>query len=191
MCSWCYGFANEINQLRIELDSQVNFQLIMGGLRPYNKQTISEIGDMLKEHWQHVEDRSGNDFNYNILKRADILYDTEPSSRAVITIRQISPEHEFEFFKSIQTSFYSENKDPTLIETFLELCSKFQIDLNKFEEHFESDSLKKMTNDDFELAASMGVRGFPSVVFKDGDDLKLLSHGYTTVDKMRSRLELV
>ena len=34
MCSWCYGFSDELNDALNLLSDQVDFELVMGGLRP-------------------------------------------------------------------------------------------------------------------------------------------------------------
>ncbi len=39
MCSWCYGFAPELKEIISNLP-EVEFQLILGGLRPYGKEPI-------------------------------------------------------------------------------------------------------------------------------------------------------
>ena len=58
MCSWCYGFSNELSTAIDNLGDKVELQLIMGGLRPYNTETIQDLGEFLRGHWKHVEERS-------------------------------------------------------------------------------------------------------------------------------------
>ena len=195
MCSWCYGFINELTAALEELDDKVELQLVMGGLRPYNTETMSDLSDFLKGHWQQVEERSGRHFNYELLSDHSFVYDTEPPSRAVLVMRQLNPEQEFAFFKAIQTAFYSENKNTNDVETYLELVDQFGVDREKFKIMFESEGMKQAVKKDFEMAASMGVRGFPSVVLQDGDQYFLISNGYTTAKNIESnvthQLELV
>jgi len=40
MCSWCYGFGNEISTVISTLGDRVEVEAVMGGLRPYNTETI-------------------------------------------------------------------------------------------------------------------------------------------------------
>ncbi len=195
MCSWCYGFANELSKALVNLEDKVEFQLVMGGLRPYNTETIKDIGDFLKDHWKHVEERSSREFNYDILKDNAFVYDTEPPSRAVLVMRKLKPEQEFAFFKAIQTAFYAENKNTNEVETYLDLVEKFGVDPNKFKVLFESEEMKQAIKKDFEKAAALGIRGFPSVVLQDGDKYFLISNGYTTAKNIEAnviqQLELV
>ena len=111
MCSWCYGIADELTKTVESLGADTDLQLIMGGLRPYNTETMKDLGDFLKEHWDHVNQASGQPFNYGILQDHSFVYDTEPPSRAVLVVRKLKPEQELAFFKSIQTAFYKDNKN--------------------------------------------------------------------------------
>ena len=195
MCSWCYGFVNELSTTLNNLDNQVDFQLIMGGLRPYNTETMADLGDFLKGHWHHVEERSGVAFNYDILKDVSFVYDTEPPSRAVLVMRQLNPDQEFAFFKAIQTAFYAENKNTNKVETYLDLAEQFGVDRETFKTMFESEAIKTAIKKDFEMAAALGVRSFPTLVLQKGDQYFLISNGYSTSKNIKSsikhQLELV
>ena len=178
MCSWCYGFSPEFSQVVATLENKIDVELVMGGLRPYNTETMTDLGDFLKHHWEEVGKRSGQPFGYDILKKSDIVYDTEPACRAVVAVREMDPLLEFSFFKAVQTAFYFKNKNPNLTETFVELAGQFDLDKIEFKKLFESEEMKNAVREDFSRSAEMGVRGFPTVVLKNEDGLFLLSNGY-------------
>ncbi len=184
MCSWCYGFSPELTKVKQELGDQIDFEIVMGGLRPYNTQTMADLGDFLAEHWQQVSDRSGQEFDYTILKDSSFVYDTEPACRAVTIARALKPEKAYDFFKAIQTAFYKKNKHTNQIETYLELLDEFDIDKNAFEEAFKSSEWKAKVKDDFQYAAALGVRGFPTLILQKGEKLHLLSNGYKKADQI-------
>ena len=177
MCSWCYGFSPELTDALKELEGQVEIELLMGGLRPYNTQKMTELADFLKGHWKEVHERSGQPFSYDVLATQQI-YDTEPPSRAVVVMRQLAPKQELAFFKAIQKAFYYENKDMGAVETYMELAENYGVDKTKFKELFTSEAMKLAVRADFEKAAAMGVRGFPTVVLRDEEGYYLISNGY-------------
>ena len=177
MCSWCYGFSPEFSKASTSLDDKVNFEMIMGGLRPYNTQQMPELADFLKEHWQHVEERSGQPFNTEVLSKP-WKYDTEPPSRAVIVVRDMAPDKELDFFKAIQKTFYQDNQNTNLTATYSALAAAMGLDKGQFEVLFESQQYKEKTRQDFEKAAEMGIRGFPSVVVEYNGRLHLIANGY-------------
>ncbi|MEM6804093.1 MAG: DsbA family protein [Bacteroidota bacterium] len=188
MCSWCYGFGPELEKV-IERFPQLDFQLILGGLRPQGTETMAKLGDFLREHWDHVKERSGQAFSYDILEQKDFVYDTEPACRAVETARTLKEDIGLDFYHAVQKAFYKDNKDTGKVETYLELAKEFELDTELFQKLFESEGMKENTLADFQLAANMGIRGFPSMVAQKEDQFYLLSRGYRTGEDMIKDLE--
>lgn len=178
MCSWCYGFAPEILEVKEKLPSNVGFELVVGGLRPYGTETMGELKGFLTHHWEDVSKRSGQPFNYDILDQSEWLYDTEPACRAVMTMERLLPQKEMEYFKAIQKGFYYHNYDPIKTETYAAQAETFGVKKDEFARLFESDEMKRATASDFQRARQMGANSFPSVVLKKGDEYILLAKGY-------------
>ena len=184
MCSWCYGFSPQLSTAIEELGNAVELKLVMGGLRPYGTETMEELDDFLKEHWGHVEEASSQPFSYNILEDKAFVYDTEPPSRAVLVARKMKPAIAFDFFKSIQKAFYVENKNTGDLATYLELAEQFGLDAQAFQEAYLSEEMKSATSAEFEYAASLGVRGFPTVILKQGTEYTLISNGFEKAENI-------
>ncbi len=191
MCSWCYGFAPELETAVHTLKEDVNLRLIMGGLRPYNTQTMSDLEDFLKEHWEHVNEASGQPFSYDILKSKTIRYDTEPPSRAVLVVRKLAPEKELAFFKAVQTAFYKDNANTMELATYLAIAKNFDIAETAFQKAYESETMKQATRDDFAEAGEMGIRGFPSMVLQKDGQYYLISNGYTKAEKIVATVQQI
>jgi len=66
MCSWCYGFSDEVTELKSALP-ELDFTLVLGGLRPNGTEKITSLADFLKEHWEEIAEISGKKFSYDIL----------------------------------------------------------------------------------------------------------------------------
>jgi len=177
MCSWCYGFSNEVSAIK-DAFPEMNFEMVMGGLRPYGTQTMAELKNFLKEHWEEIGHLTGQPFSFDILSDPTFIYDTEPACRAVVVVRNMKPESELAFFKNVQKLFYSNNKDPKLESSYTELLKEFGIDPLSFATKWNSAEFKEKTKTDFAISQKMGVRGFPSMVLKLGDKYQLISNGY-------------
>ena len=178
LCSWCYGFGPAITEALKAFNDSFDFELVMGGLRPYGTEKMSGLEDMLRHHWEEVHKRTGVTFQYDILKNETFVYDTEPPSRAVIAVKNLSPEKEFEFFKSVQSAFYQDNKDTGDIGTYIGLLDKFEINEGDFTRAFLSEDVKEQTRSSFQYAQELGVRGFPSTVVQFEGQLYLVANGY-------------
>lgn len=190
MCSWCWGIANELEQLRKEFEENCDFQLVVGGLRPGGgDKWDADFKQFLKKHWEHVHKASGQPFNYDLLKKEYFNYDTEPACRAVRVVRDLASKKEFAFFKAIQSHFYVENEDPNHIDFYQTLCKQLNINFDDFKTKFESEKYKTLVREDFAQSASWGIRGFPSIVLQQGEQLYLISSGYLGFHQMKERIE--
>ncbi|MGB0840012.1 MAG: DsbA family protein [Chitinophagales bacterium] len=190
MCSWCYGFSPELSKVLEELSDTIDFEMVMGGLRPYGTQSMGELKSFLTHHWEEIGQLTNQSFKYDILD-ADLLYDTEPSSRAVVVARHLKPSCVLDYFKEAQYGFYAENNAPNEVATFVQIAEKFGIDGKKFQRLFESDSIKQATKKEFEYAGEMGVRGFPSLVLSVNGQGYLLSSGYTKAADIQAKIEQI
>lgn len=189
MCSWCYGFAPELEKIIATQQSSLAIEFVMGGLRPYYNKPISDMKDFLKEHWQHVNEASGQPFSYGILDRSDLNYDTEPPARAVVVVREISPKDEPAFFASVQALFYVGNQDMNIAETYHPVLNAMNLDTGVFDTHFESATMKQRIKADFERARSLGVSSFPSLLLESDGDVHLIANGYIKSEEVNRRIE--
>lgn len=191
LCSWCYGVADEIQKVKDNNAQDFGFKLVIGGLRPYNTETMADLGDFLKHHWDDVSKRSGKEFNHDILQDKSFVYDTEPPARAVWVMRQLKPGSEFPFFKDIQKLFYSENKNTNKVESYEGLVEKYGVDYTTFKELYNSTEARLGIKQDFEYSSQLGVKGFPSVVLKKGDEYFLIANGFATADGMQKIIDKI
>ena len=183
MCSWCYGFGPEVIKVKAAFPD-TDFNVVMGGLRPYGKETMGSLKDFLHEHWEEIGKKTGQEFGFDILDQADFIYDTEPASRAVVVMRKLKPEQSLAFFKDVQRLFYKDNKNPKDIGNYKELVKKYGVDFEEFKAQFLSAEIYDLTKADFRYAQQLGIRGFPSMVYKKGEEYFLLSNGYAKADQI-------
>lgn len=188
MCSWCWGAAPELSKLQTE-NPEIPFKIILGGLRPGTTAPMqAKQKKFLKTHWQEIQEMTGQPFDFKVLEREDFIYDTEPAARAVLSVRQLKPSLEFEFFKAIQYAFYAEGKDTNMLDTYLTLSRGFDIKPEEFEEVFTQRSIKAATLSEFDQSRSLGVMGFPTVLIRIEAKHKALARGYDTFENMQNRL---
>lgn len=191
MCSWCYGISEELAQLKQHFEDELDFEIVLGGLRPYNKETMAELSVFLTQHWMDVKSRSGQEFNFDILNDETITYDTEPPSRAVLVVRRLSAGKEFEFFKAIQHVFYFENKNMHLAESYHEVLKKMDIDVQIFNVLFDSEEIKGLVKLDFARARQLGANSFPTLLLQVGDSLHLVNRGFAPKKEMIQAIERI
>lgn len=188
MCSWCYGFAPELEKIVEKHKNHMEIELVTGGLRPYFNKPINEMKDFLSHHWEDVNKASQQPFNYDILDRSDINYDTEPACRAVVVVRHMNRDKEFEFFKLVQEAFYFHNKDLRFAESYFSILEELDLEKETFNTSFDSEEYKELVKEDFKRANALGVQGFPSVLLESNGKVTILTRGYTTAEHVNDAI---
>lgn len=189
MCSWCWGIAPELDAL-LEAHPDLPLRIVVGGLRPGpNAQTVDAgMAEMLLHHWQDVEQRTGQPFKRDLFDELGWLYDTEPASRAVVVMRALAPHETFRFFKHVQRSFYAEGQPVWDASTFAGMIEDFDVDPDVFLAQFEGEEATRQTWEDFSLARSWGINGFPTIVLRTGNTGTIIARGYSTAENMTAAI---
>ncbi|MBK9735849.1 MAG: DsbA family protein [Saprospiraceae bacterium] len=183
MCSWCYGFTPELDAIKAAFP-QSSFEMVMGGLRPDGTETMGDLKEFLWNHWIEVQQASGQKFNFSILNKHDIMYNTEPACRAIIVADKLKPGIKYSYFQAVQKSFYLENNHPGDIDVYTKIAANLGLDADAFYALFQNPQSKMDAYSDFDLAASMGVKGFPALIAKIDGKLYLVTNGYQKADKI-------
>lgn len=196
MCSWCYGFSQELQKFLAEIPD-AELDIVLGGLRAYNTQIMDpDQRDMILSHWEKVQQVSGLPFDMTGLSKPGFIYDTEPACRAVVTAKILTEDMptkiNFAVFQAIQDAFYAEAKDVTneevLAEVAVQALNAYEnsdvFDVASFLETLQSPESKDETRQHFQQIQRWGVRGFPVLLLVKEDGLHMLSSGYTSAQDL-------
>jgi len=179
MCSWCWGFTSVFEQIREHYDNNFRFALVMGGLRPYTQDSVTDqFREEILHHWHDVQNMTGQDFTFDNAMPEGFVYDTEPPARAVLTVGRLRPENTFAFFKALQHAFYVEQLDVTKGNILAGISSTFGIQADAFSDMFESKDMKAMVQKHYLQTREFGVRGFPTLGTGSTDQHIIFTSGY-------------
>lgn len=191
MCSWCWGFAPEIESLAGDLPVEV----VVGGLRPgpMAQPLEDRMIAFLRHHWHEIAERTGQPFDTAFLdRRHGWVYDTEPAAVAVTQVREMDEPRALDYFTDVQMAFYGEGRDVTDFEVLVDLTSSYQIDQESFAAALTTEEAKKRAWDDFSRARNWGISGFPTLVGELSDGrLALLARGWTPAATIRDRIRSI
>ena len=188
MCSWCWGFAPALEQL--EARYGIPLRVVMGGLRtgPQAQLMDAEARGQLATYWQGVAQRTGQPFTTASLEREGWRYDTEPSCRAVVTMRELAPRDTLRWVARLHRAFYVDGIDITDMAVFGDLLEGFDVDPDRFARLLTDDATIERTRQDFEAAQRYGATGFPTVLFRDGDFLGTVTKGFVPWEQLEPAL---
>ena len=194
MCSWCYGFVKPLDALLADPQAAAPLQLalVMGGLRPFTTEPMTAArADELAGHWHRVAEASGQPFAqapHTALHQPGFIYDTEPASRATVTVRSLWPQHVWRYFKTVQHAFYAEGRNVTEPGVLADIAEQLSLPRAEFAEAFASQAMRDLTLQDFKQSQDWGIRGFPALVAEHRDHLHLVSSGYMPIETLREQL---
>ena len=189
MCSWCWGFSSVVERLKQRFDSQCKLALVLGGLRPYTREPLTNsLRQEILHHWHEVHKLTRQDFSVDGALPDGFIYDTEPASRAVVSVAELSPPITFDYFKTVQRAFYLEQKDVTQEAVLLELLDGFSIDAQQFQQSFHSEALRQKTQAHFHKSRQFGVRAFPTMILQNHEQYFLLNSGYRPYEQLEPEI---
>ena len=170
--------------------NRVNFELLVGGLRPGNTERFNtQRRETILAHWRSVHDRTAQPFNFVFQMGVDFTYDTEPASRAFVVVRTLDSTQAFSYFKEIQRAFYVGNQDVTKENVLTKLALAQGIDQLTFQKSFNNPGLKQNVWDEFARCRQLGVSGFPSLLAMNGETPTPISHGYLPMEALGPKIE--
>jgi putative protein-disulfide isomerase len=190
MCSWCWGFSPVVQRLKEKYLHRMKFALVLGGLRPYTRELITDkLREEILHHWREVHKMTGQAFSFAGAMPEGFVYDTEPASRAVVAVGELSQQATFGYFTAVQRAFYLEQKDVTQESVLVELLTPLSEDKQQFVQMFHSEHIKQKTQAHFHKSRQFGVRGFPTLILQDEQQYYLLTSGYRPYQELESEID--
>lgn len=190
MCSWCWGFAPELARIADAIKGRAQLHIVMGGLRPGTAEAWDqEMRDYIRHHWEDVATKTGQPFDYARFDDENFVYDTEPSCRALVTVRSLKPAATLAMYEALQRGFYAEGLNLGDAATLEGLAQQCGVDRAAFAEMFTATETRAQTVADFKRSRAFGVTGFPSLVCAEDGQYAVLSLGYRTFASMQMILD--
>lgn len=195
MCSWCYGFAPQMDVVRAHFGDRVDHLTFSGGLRPFNTEPMEESFRLkLTGIYAQIGDLTGQPFGAPPSITPGFVYDTEPASRAVVTMRHLAPGEDYPYMKAIQRAYYADGEDIRQEEVLARHAEAFDIVADEFLAHFNGETMKQATLADFEVARRFGIDGFPALILhrmdgKNPNAMMMVGKGYTPAEDLIERIE--
>lgn len=190
MCSWCWGFVPVLDALEARFRDVAPLSVVMGGLRPGQEEPLDEATKgMIRGHWEHVEEATGQPFDYSFFDREGFVYDTEPASRAVVAARLAQPGDGRRLLVALQRAFYAENRDITDEEVLIELaCESIGACPKTFRCALDDPRVRSETQRDFLFARELGVNGFPALLARKGEEIAFVTMGWRPLSDLEAPL---
>ncbi|NQY65647.1 MAG: DsbA family protein [Alteromonadaceae bacterium] len=170
MCSWCWGYRSTWLTLQDKLKSVVNIQYRVGGLAADSDEAMpDEMQVFLQQTWHKISQQLGSQFNFDFWTHCQPRRSTYPACRAVLLAREYNLEQAM--YLGIQQAYYLNAKNPSDIDTLVDIAASIGLDAEMFEQKMKSKALDQQLENEISAVRKMPIQGFPSLVLEVNDQL--------------------
>lgn len=183
LCGWCYGFSPVIGEIAEAFRGRVDVRVIAGGMIVGETRPISEMRGYIKGVLPSLSELTGVSFGSpytsGIVDEGNYLLDSVPSSIAMTVFTNLAPDRAVAFAGDLQRAHFVDGKSLNDTATFTEVACKHGIAAGTFLEKYNEKQSHDQTFAAFEQSRSLGVTGFPTLLFsKSEGEHELVSRGY-------------
>jgi putative protein-disulfide isomerase len=187
MCSWCWGFQPVIHALA---ERGYPITVAMGSMGADRARPMREIDRAkVREHWQHVIERTGQPFDFGFFEREGFVYDTEPACRAIAVLRSRYPALALPFLGRLQERFYALGQDITDPYVLCEAAGEFGIAADRFDTAFRDPSTLAEIAAEWQQTAGLGVTGYPTLLALQPGRPEVVTIGWRPLDDVLASLD--
>ena len=183
MCSWCYGFRPTWQAIRAGLPEGISVETRLGGLAPDDDKPMNSLlRDKLAGTWKRIEKQCGVPFDHSYWNQEpNPPRTTYIAGRAVRAAEQMGV-GEWQMVNAIQDAYYTQARNVWKADVLAQIAAEMGVDAEAFTTLLGSDELHASHDDEVNATYQMGVQGYPSLVFDDGEQLGLLPLDYGNPD---------
>lgn len=188
-CPWCHAFAPAVEAVAARWP-QLPLQLVMGGLRHESEPMSEAVRTHLRGHWQEVARRTGAAIDTRALDRPSQVYDCEPASRAVVVMREHTPDLGWPMLRAVQHALFEQGEDITQAPVLARLAQTLGVSGDAFLRAHASAVARDAAATDFTAVRRLDIRGFPVLLLAHPDwpQPRPVQAGWCTVEAAVARV---
>ena len=162
------------------LPEYIEVKRLVGGLAPDSDRSMpDETRAYVQSQWHRIEETiPGRKFNFDFWSKCQPRRSTYPACRAVIAAREQGEANDILMTKAIQRAYYEQARNPSDLETLVDLAGEIGLDAAIFAKALASSAVDKQLDREIGQSRALGARGLPSLVLVDGDFSHLIPIDY-------------
>lgn len=186
MCSWCYAFMRSYNYLKHNLPDDIVIKRLLGGLARDTEKNMPEVTrQRIQSNWHRIQQTVADvNFNYDFWEQCRPRRSTYLSCRAVIAARTQGMDYDEKMTHAIQEAYYHNARNPSDLDTLIEIADEIGLDKDKFSESILSADTNEQLKQEIHLSRQLGIASFPSLLLETRDKGILIPHDYNHPEEM-------
>lgn len=201
LCFWCYAMEPEIRKLRVLLDGQLDYHIVMGVLSSNVQDIVGDDAEselryelyraMLATHFRDAAERVGMPLSLDdIMTHGPEDLVSYPLSLAYCAMRMIDEGIAEAYLRRMRECVYAEGRSLSSVEAQVELAKEFPIDVDQFRENLQGEEAARMLQDNIARCQMYGIAAFPTLVMRYGNR-RVAAQGYCTFEELKQAIDFV
>ena len=194
LCGWCFGIYPAIAKLQKKYQSNVEFEVISGGLflneragkvnqaAPHIKNGAYKLVEQL------TEVKFGEAFLSDLFGKGENTLDSLLPAIALCIVKECYPEKAMAFATTLTRAVYEDGIDSIDINAYTKYATKIGFEESVFQQRMRDKHYHSIAQQDFHSYLSSGVRGFPTLMIESEKGATILAQGQSTFSEMDQRL---
>jgi len=198
MCFWCYAMEPHIRKLRVLLDDQLDYRIVMGVLVSDTRELVGFDG-LAQARFEQLRDGMAQRIMasahaigmpvsvQNMLRCGPESFVSLPLSVAYCAMRLIDEAVAERFLRRMRECVYAEDRDLSTPERLLSLVAEFPVDIDVFQEHLDDGTATQALQHDLQLCQAYSVFAFPTLLLVYGEQ-RIAMNGFYDFAALRQSI---
>lgn len=198
LCFWCYAMEPEMRKVRVLLDDQLDYHIVMGVLSSDIREIIgydehAEVRyeayrAMLANYLREAAKMVGMPLSLDAMMThgADDLVSL-PLCLAYSAMKMIDEGIAEAYLRRMRECVFAEGHSLSRVEDQALLASEFPIDVEQFRSNLDSPEVAVVLQEGVDECRTYGIVAFPTLLMQYGDK-RVLAQGYRTFEELKQAI---
>ncbi len=170
ICSHCWALEPVLRRFVEQYGHYFNFHTVMGGLlEKWGEGPVDPANGIfgpadVAGHWREVGEYSRMPIDGSLMINNPVQSSYPPSRVMKVIQKNYNDKIAYEFLRRAREALFAFNQNISEQSVLIDIVNKLGLDGEQIVNEAEQAIGQQLLNDDFKLAASLGVRGFPTII---------------------------
>ena len=200
LCFWCYAMEPEMRKIRVLLDDQLEYRIVMGVLSSSVSEIIGVGADaeirfeiyraMLSNYIVQAAKMIGMPITDSLLGHSPESLVSLPLSLAYCAMKMIDEDIAEAYLRRMRECVFAEGRSLATTDDLVDLAGEFPVDVDRFRGNIESDAAVPVLQEGVDECRAHGVMAFPTLLMEYGES-RIVTHGYHSYDELKEAIVVV
>lgn len=201
LCFWCYAMEPEMRKIRVLLDDQLEYRIVMGVLSSNIHEIIGYDEDaelryevyraMLANYFKEAVKMVRMPLSLgNMLANGPEDLVSLPLSLAYCAMKMIDEDIAEAYLRRMRECVFAEGRSLSTVDDQVTLAGEFPVDVDQFRSNLDNPEIATVLQQGVDECRKYGIAAFPTLIMQWGDK-RLAVQGYHSFDEMKQAIRQV